>query len=232
MATPYIPAQDQALDAWAANFAALITTNPALYGTDAIAAASIQAARDLYHGAYLLGGLTAPPNPQPVNPSTRTPVTVAAKDTAKLAGRLLWRSYAAQIRLNPGVMPSDKIALGLNLPNNSPSQIPAPVTWPILQFISAGPLTHVLTYVDSMAGVGKAKPAGAVAALLFATPAVAVETNPENLAYNSSQTKSPLQVQWPPPDAGKIASYAARWVTRTGLEGPWGPITSATIVGA
>lgn len=232
MAAPYIPSQDSALDVWSANFANLITAAPSTYGLDAVAAANIQGAVDAYHTAFLCAGLTAPPNPTPVNPACRTSVTIATKDADKLAMRTLCRVYASQIRLNPGVLNADKIALGLNLPNNSPVQIPAPITWPIFAFISAGPLSHILSYTDSTPGAGKAKPFGAVAALLFCGLATAATTDPDALPYNSSQTKSPLQLTFDPSAAGKIATYAARWVTRKGLVGPWGPIISTTVVGA
>jgi hypothetical protein len=232
MAAPYIPPQDAGLDTWATNFATLITASPATYGLTPTDAAAIQSARDTYHAAYLLGGLTAPPHPVPVNPSTRTPITVAAKDAAKLASRALWRTYAAQIRLNPGVSNSDKLALGLNLPNNSPTPIPAPITWPLMSFVSAGPLTQVWTYVDSMAGVGKAKPPGAVQLQLFASAGTAPVVDPTLLSLFSVETKSPLQIDLPPADAGKLLSVSGRWVTRRGLTGPYGPIQTAYVVGA
>jgi hypothetical protein len=219
VAVSYIPTTDSGLDDWSANFATLITGDPGLYGLDALAAAAIQDAYDVYHAAYLLGGSI---NRVPVNPSTRTPVTVAAKDAAKVAGRTLWRTYAAQIRLNPGVTNEDKIALGLNLPNNSPSNIPAPTSWPILQ---------VMKYQDSTLGFGKAKAPGALYAQLVATPSAMVITSPDDQPIPFLLTKVPTQIVFDSGAAGKVAYMWARWVTRRGLVGPWSDGITATIMG-
>lgn len=232
MSASYIPAQDAGLDTWSQNFAALITAAPATYGLDATAALAIQTAVDAYHDAYLLGGLTAPPNPVPVNPSTRTPVTVAAKDSAKFAMRALARTYAAQIRLNPGVSNADKLALGLNLPNNSPSPIPTPTSFPMLTFLLAGPLTHQFSYKDSDTPVGKLKPTGAIQGLLFAMTSTTPVVDPTLLPFKQAFTKSPFLVQWDSADAGELAYYAAYWQTRRGLVGPWSAIQSVTVVAA
>ena len=147
-AAPYIPARDSTLDSWADNFQTLIAASPATYGLAAPDAVAITNAFTTWHAAYLLGGSTGSP-PVPINPSTFTSVTVAAKNSAKFAMIIILRSYAAQIRLNPGVTNSDKIALGLNLPNNTPSPIPVPLTFPLLSIVSAGPGTQIIRYADS-----------------------------------------------------------------------------------
>lgn len=232
MAAPYIPSQDSALDDWATNFAALITAAPATYGLDAPAALAIQTARDSYHDAYLLGGMTAPPMPHPVNPTTRTPITVAAKNSAKLSGTALWRTYASQIRLNPGVSDADKLALRLNLPNNSPSPVPEPVTWPTLMVLSNGPMSSIIKYQDSGTGVGKAKAPGAIQAQLYVGFGTTPKGSTDDLVFYQALTKVPVQVMWPSDQAGKIVSIAAKWITRTGLEGPFSPIVSTTVVGS
>lgn len=228
MALPYIPTTDSGLDAWAANFSSLITAAPATYGLDSVDAAAIQTAYDTYHAAYLLGG-TAPPNRTPVNPSTRTPVTVAAKDSAKIAGRILWRTYASQIRINPGVTDADKIALGLNLPSSGGTPIPAPTSFPLLSFVSGGVLTHVFSYKDSDIPTGKAKAPGAVQMQLMAKVADTPSTGPDAWPLKLLVTKSPFIVEWESGDAGKVATYAARWATRRGLVGPWSALSSFTI---
>ncbi len=230
MAVSYIPPTDAGFDDWATNFASLITADPTLYGLDSVAAAAIQSARDTYHAAYLLGGTDG--TRHPVNPSTRTPVTVAAKDAAKLSSKSLFRTYASQIRINPGVTNDNKIALRLNLPNNSGTPVPAPVTWPLLSFLSSGPLTSQFSYKDSVAPTGKAKAGGAIQMLLFWGFAVAPIVDPNLLNLEAGHTKSPFQIEINVANAGLVMSLAGRWVTRRGLVGPFGPIISTTVVGA
>lgn len=229
MAANYIPATDAGLDSWGANFASLITAAPATYGLDAVAALAIQNAQDTYHAAFLVGGST---NRVPNNPTTYSPTTVAAKDAAKIAARSLFRAYASQIRLNPGVTNGDKIALGLNLPNNVPSPIPAPTSFPLLTFLSGTALAHQFSYKDSDTPVGKAKAPGAVQMQLYGNTSPTVVTDPAALLLHDVVTKSPFLVLWDSSDGGKIAYYAARWVTRRGLVGPWSAITAQTVLPA
>lgn len=227
---PYIPAQNNAFLGWIDNFASLITADPARYGLDAVAAAAIQTAADNFDAAFALAGTTAPPHPVPVNPAARTPVTVAAMAATKGASTATVRPYAQQIRINPGVTNDDKVALGLNLQNTSPSPVPAPVSYPLLSLLSGGPLTHTFSYKDSMTAVGKRKPDGVVQMQLVGAAAVAAATDPDTLPPLPAQTKSPFMIVWSSGDGSKIASYAARWVTRKGLVGPWSPILTAVVM--
>lgn len=227
--TPYIPTKDSAVDSWATNFATLITASPATYGLDATAALAIQTARDSFHAAYLLGGSTGTP-PHPVNPTTFTRVTVASKNAEKIAMLGLVRSYAAQIRLNPGVTNADKTALGLNLPNNTPTPIATPTTFPLLAIAGAGPGQHEIRYADNTTPASRKKPAGAIQMELYRGVAVAAITDPTLTSLLGLVTKQPYQSIFSnPADAGKIATYFARWVTRTGKVGPWSAAVSMTV---
>ena len=227
MAVSYIPVTDSGLNEWGDNFATLITADPTRYGLDSVAAAAIQSAQDTYAAAFALGGSIGR---VPVNPSARSPVTVAAKDAAKLAARSLFRTYSAQIRINPGVSNDDKIALGLNLPNNSPSPIPAPVSWPVLSVLSGGPLSFVVKYHDSIIGVGKAKAAGAMQGQLVATPSATPILAPDDQPIPFLLTKVPTQITFDSSAGGKVCYMWARWVTRRGLVGPWSDGITATVM--
>lgn len=221
MTTPYIPPRDTDLSAWSANFAALITAAPALYGllpADAV----IIAATDNTWQADLAIALA---------PVTRTEPAIAAKNSSKLAGVDTWRVYAQQIRANPGVTNADKLALGLNLPNNSPSPIPAPPTNPLLSFLGATPFQHTLRYADSTTPASRAKPAGAIQLQLYAQVAPTAGTDPNAASLVGVHTANPVAVNFSAPDVGKLATYWARWITQTGLVGPWSPSFSIGIIG-
>jgi hypothetical protein len=237
-APPYIPTQTSGLDTWSQNFATLISAAPATYGLTPTDATTIQAVVDAYHAAYLLAGTTAPPHPVPVSPSTRNPVTVAAMRSQMGATVGTIRTYAQMIVRDPGVSNSDKVALGLNLPNTTPSPVPAPASYPLLSLLSAVHLQHQFSYKDSLTPVGKRKAFGAVqlqlVGALGTAPAVDQDALPPVLASNqlggpAAPTKSPFIVSWAPGSTGKIASYAARWMTRSGLAGPWSPILSTLV---
>ncbi len=219
MAAPYIPPKDAMLNDWLNNFSDLITAAPATYGLDAPAAADIAVAVGDWNTAYALV----------IVPATKTKVTVAAKNAAKVAAVTLCRTYASQIRINPGVLNSDKIALGLNLPNNSPSPIPPPATFPLLAIQSAGPLLHVIRYADNTTPDLRKKPAGAIQMELWRGVGTAVIADPALCSLLALVTKQPYQSVFNPADAGKMATYFARWSLRTGGYGPWSASINMTV---
>lgn len=226
-AAPYIPARDSTLDSWADNFSTLITANPATYGLQPADAVAIAGAFTTWHAAYLLGGSTGSP-PVPVNPSTFTSVTVAAKNSAKFAMIIILRTYASQVRINPGVSNSDKIALGLNLPNNTPSPIPVPLTFPLLSIVSAGPGTHVIRFADSATPAIRAKPFGAIGMQLYRGVGVVAISDVSLTDWYAQLTSQPFQSSFLIGDSGKVATYFARWITRgkpvgdaAAQVGPW-----------
>jgi len=229
MAIPYIPTTDSGLDAWALNFSTLITANPALYGLDAAAAVSIATAQANYAAAYLLGGSSGSP-PTPVNPSTFTAITVAAKNSEKIALTVVARTYASQIRLDPGVANADKLALGLNLPNNSPSPIPAPSTFPVLTIVAIAQGLMQLRYADNLTPSSRKKPDGALQMELWRGIDTLVIADPADCTLTAVVTKQPyVSVFADVADAGKKGTFFARWLTRRGLFGPWSAGVSATI---
>ena len=219
---PYIPAKDAALATWAANFATLIAASPATYGLQASDATTITAAQTTFAAAYALV----------TSPTTKSASTVAAKDTAKVSMLAVIRPYAQTISLNAGVSSANKIALGVNPRTSTPVPITAPTTSPTLTVVTAPPLQHVIRFRDSTASPSvKAKPYGVVQMQLFGMVSATAVTDPSTLPLVNVFTKSPSLVTWPSSAKGMTAYYAARWVTRKGLTGPWSAILSYTVAG-
>jgi hypothetical protein len=229
MSVPYIPPREVDLVNWADNFSTLITASPATYGLIAGDAVTIAAVVADWDTAYAAG----------TDPSTRTPVTVGAKNTAKLAMLPVLRTYASQVRLNPGVANSDKLALGLNLPNNNPQPIPAPNTAPVLTIISAQVLRHVMKYRDEVAQpTSRAKASNAIGMELYRGVSSIPLTDPLTCLYYGAMVKVPFNSDFDQADAGKLATYFGRWVNRAGsagnniaLTGPWSAALTQTVVG-
>lgn len=232
-AAPYIPPTDTGKRDWGDNFSSLITAAPGTYGLDAIAAAAIQAAFDDFDAAYALAGTSGR---VPISPGTRTVTTVADLNAKKHTFIDLARSYAAQIRLNPGVTNPAKTDLRLNLPNNVPSPIPTPTTVPLLNFIGATPGQHTLRYADQLTPDSRAKPQGVIAMQLYVAIGVAVVTNPDLASFYAAVTVNPTAISFAPGDAGKVATYFGRWITRgraiggsSGQTGPFGAPVNAIV---
>lgn len=216
----YIPAPDADYDLWATNFSTLLTASPATYGLVSGDATAVAGVYTTWHAAYLAA----------INPATRTPVTVQAKDDARTASLAVIRPYAVQISLNAGVNASDKIAIGVNPGTATPVSFPAPSTAPVISILNATPLAHKCAYHDeSVPETVKAKPDGVkfieVRAQTSATPIV----DQNLIAFKDLYSKSPFDVPWDAGDVGKTAYYAGRWVNGNGLKGPWSAIQQFTV---
>jgi hypothetical protein len=217
---PYIPPKDADLQTWALNFSTVLTASPASFGLVAADATTVASVYATWNAAFLAA----------VNPSTRTPTTIAAKDDAKILLLATVRPYAQLIANNAGVSAPNKTSIGVNPRTSVPTPIAAPATSPVLTIDQALPLQHVMRYRDQLASpTQKAKPYGAAQIQVFATVSATPITDPEALAYKFATTKSPVLVDFGADDVGKKAYYAGRWITRTGLVGPWSPITSFTV---
>ncbi len=224
----YIPAQLAAYATFSQNFSDVLNADPGAYMMSVADAASVQTANDTFQAAYALSKKTSP--------TTRTPSTVADTVAAKTVNTALIRSWASQIRLNPGISDMDKVALGLRLPNNMPAPIPKPATWPLLSIAGYGPLQISLQFNDSDTPMLKAKPYGAIGAQIFFGVGDAPIEDVTLCKLLGVYTKNYPQVVFQFADAGKVATFFARWITRGASDGdtasnvgPWSSPVSAGI---
>ena len=220
---PYIPAKDANLDAWSANFSTLITANPGWYGLLPGDATIIAAAVLAWHIAYLLVTSAA----------TKTANTVSAKNAQRVTMLATVRPYAQNIANNAGVTSANKIALGLNPKTSVPLPITTPTTYPVLTAQSTSTAGTILRFRDSVASPSvKAKPYGVIACQIFAKTSVTPVTDPTTMLLITTTTKSPVTVPLVPISLpAPTAYFAARWITRKGLLGPWSPIISYNVAG-
>lgn len=224
MATTYIPARDVDFNDWLTNFSTLLTASPATYGLTAPDAVLVAAQQVAFAGALALA----------TDPSTRTPVTVAAKDAARASAEAIVRPYAVGISLNPAVSNGDKVAIGVTVRSNIPTPIPAPVTPPAIQLISATPLVHQLQ-IRPVGAVNKAKPAGCIAIEVARSVGTVAATDPAQLTIIGQYGKTPLLQQFAAEDQGKLCTYAARYRTRSGpagvsQAGPWSALSTFIVM--
>lgn len=215
----YLPTRLSDLRTWADNFAGLISGDPTSYGLTAGNATTIQSAVDAFGAAYTLG----------TDPLTRTTATVAAMRVARVSMTQTIRQFAAIIRANPSITAMQLAGLGLTVKDTEPSPIPAPATFPLIDVLNATPGRHELRYSDSASPDSRAKPFGAIGLQLFKTVAEGEAPSPEGAELVGQFTTNPVHVDNDPADAGKVATYFGRWITRTGLIGPWSHGTSFTI---
>jgi hypothetical protein len=226
----WVPAPIASFSTFAQNFSDTLNGDPAAYMVSPADAASVATANTTFQNAYLLS--------QRASPTTRTSVTVADTVTARVNLTLLMRAWGSQIRLNPGVSDADKTALGLRLANNAPNPVPTPATWPVLSVQGYGPLQIQLKYVDSSTPTLKAKPYGVVGGELYIGIGTAPIGSPSLCVFQGIFTRNYPKLTFDSANAGKVATFFARWSTKgspRGSEetatGPFGPGVSAVIGG-
>jgi hypothetical protein len=217
---PYIPNKDANYNSWLINFSTLLSAAPMTYGLTATDAVTVAAAEADFTAAYALV----------TSPTTKTASTVQAKNIARVSSLNVVRPYAQQISLNPGVTAANKISIGVNPRTSTPAPVTAPTTYPVLTIASSLNLAHVIAYRDQLSSPSvKGKPYGVVQMYLYGTASATPITDPTQLTFLGGKTKSPLTQTWTNTVRGEQAYYAARWVTRTGLVGPWSAIINATV---
>jgi len=207
----YIPARDANALQWMQAFSNGITASPSTYGLAASDAAAIAGAVNGF--ATALATVT--------EPSTRTPVTVNEKNTARNAAEQICRQYAVIIKNNGGINDADKIAIGVRPVNSGREPIHCPQTSPLLNVIAATPGAQTVRYADSMTPDSAAKPFGATELQLFIAIGDAPTMLESDAVFYGKFTKNPIGVAFAPSDDGKVATYFARWASRRGEIGPW-----------
>lgn len=221
----YIPQSDAQFNSWIVNFATLLTADPAAVGETAPTAASMQTDADAWSAAYTLA----------TDPATRTAPTVAAKDNARFTAEQTSRPIAMRIRNNAAVTDQQRVDYGLTVVKTVPTPIPAPSSFPILGLRKATPGVQQLQYQDSDLGTGKAKPFGAIGIEIYRSVGVVAATDPLQAVFYNTATKSPFNSAFVADDKGKVCTYFARWVTRSGpsgiaQRGPWSAPLEAHVI--
>ena len=219
MSNSYIPSRDSDLDTWLLNFKTLIAASPTSYGLVIADATAISTAQGNWHTAYLAA----------VNPTTRTTLTVGAKNTQKGIVLGVVRGYAATIRANAAVSESLKGGLGLHVRDTQPSPVPPPSTYPMLGVTGMGVGIQDLHANDQATPDRRAKPAGTAGLLLFRAVGTAAATDPSQCSFLSFVSKTEFKSHFTSADNGKTATYFARWTNSKGEVGPWSPAASMPI---
>jgi hypothetical protein len=216
---PYVPRADGRLRDWLDNFVAVAARDPA---SVCIAPAAVTAPADLadrYRAAHA----------RAVSPATRTRPNVAAKNAARRAAWDAFRPVAMRVKHDRSVPDSLKVELGIYPRRAHQSRIPRPRTAPQLtvDWLTVG--AHRLRYHDPANPARFAKPPCVVSAELLIHVGPRPATDPADARRVHRATRHVFTVRHAPRDAGRTATYFARWVTKRGLAGPWSLPLSLTI---
>jgi hypothetical protein len=163
-----------------------------------------------------------------LNPDTRTPVSIALKDTSRAVLEAFMRSIGGRVRANPAVTAAQKISLGITV-TSPPSPVPPPSTRPVLSVVGIVNLDVTLRLVDELTPTTRARPRGAIGANIWSWVAPTAGAEPpadrELWRFEAFASRSEETISFNAADAGKTIHIQAAWMNRKGEFGP----TSAQI---
>lgn len=149
-------------------------------------------------------------------PSTRTPVVVAEKKTAKRILKKQSSLLGQIIRSNSTVSDTDLIALGLNLRDRR-RRTPVPEHAPRVAVLGVRGRVVSLRISDSQSGAFRAKASGAVAAQIFSFVGEELPQNGREYQYEKYATRAKTEVIFPNEvPSGATVWISARWQNKRG----------------
>lgn len=218
MTTDYIPSADAELSAWLDNFVKYANANLTSLGLVAADVTPLQDAMTAWDGKYAdhLSAQAAAQGARQAKEESRK----SAENTARL--------LAQRLQTNPNVQNSDRHLLGLNVRSTSRTAVAAPTSRPVASVDTSQRLQHTISFVDENTPSSRAKPPGASGCEVWMKIGAA-PTDPSELTYLATDTRTPYTAVFDGADAGKVVHYMLRWVNSRGERGPWSQTVSATI---
>ena len=214
----YLPISDTNFTAWMQNFITYVTANLAALGLTAADLAPIQNAETVWETAYA-ANVTAQAQAQ----STRQ-----AKDDARTDQETLIRPLVAQLQASPTVTDAQRQALQLTVRSSARTAAPTPTSRPVATVDTSHRLQHTISFVDELTPTSRAKPDG-VAGCEIWVKIGQPPSDPSELTYLATDSRTPYDAEFDGEDAGKTAYYMLRWVNSRNERGPWSQTVSATI---
>lgn len=214
----YLPDTETEFRAWLKNFLDFANANLAALGLVAADTATLAAA------AVTVDTTLA----DSVAAQAAARAAVESKQAAIDAAKALVRPLAQRLQTTGTVLDSHRHSLGLNVRNTSRTPVAQPTTRPVATIDTSQRLQHTISFVDELTPGNRKKPDGVMGCEIWSKIG-APPTDPSELTYLATDTRTPYTAVFDGADAGKLVSYMLRWVNRRGERGPWSQTVSATI---
>jgi hypothetical protein len=215
----YIPGQDADFSGWLNNFLSYANANLAELGIIKTDLTPLEAATTDWDAAY-----SANIAAQAAAKGTRE-----TKDAARTAAERLARTLVQRLQSSATVKDSHRQSLGLNVRSTNRTAVGEPTSRPVATIDTSQRLQHTISFVDELTPGNRAKPAGVSGCEVWVKVGGTAPTDPSELTYLATDTKTPYTAVFDGAEAGKIAYYMLRWVNTRGERGPWSQTVAATI---
>lgn len=218
----YIPGSDSEFDAWLENFTTYASANFAALGLVAGDLTPVTTAESVWKAAY----------PSHIAAAAAAQAARAAKDDARTGVEAAVRPLVRRLQASPSVDNAERAALGITVPDSSPTPVGPPMTRPVVRVDSSQRLRHTIHFADETTPTRVARPAGVAGAEVWVKVGPVADpppADPAALTFIALDTRSPYTLDFDGADGGKNAHYMLRWVNTKGEKGPWSETATATV---
>lgn len=215
----YLPRSDPEFSVWLSNFVAYLTAHQAELGLSESILLTAGNARTNWESAY----------------SAHTASQSAAigarqvKDQARDHTESFVRTLVRNLQTSSNMNDSHRAGLGLNLPSTTSPPSGEPQTRPVAVVDTSQRLCHTISFNDETTPASKARPEGVMGCEIWVKVGGEPPQDPQELRFLALDTATPYMAKYGGADAGKIAHYMLRWVSKRQQQGPWSQTVSATI---
>lgn len=215
----YLPQTLSGFNTWATNFETLISAAPTDFGLTAGDASAFNTLFASFNSALSVS----------TTPSTRTPVTVAATQTALEACRAKAQQLVQKYQASGLATPTKSAELGVTNRDTTKTPIPAPTAIPDLGIEKIEPQSVTLR-IKELGALLNALPVNCVGYEVYMAVGLTNPPNsPTDMTFVQNGSRRFTTITFAPGDIGKNVSFAVRYRTAKNLTGPWSSIITCTV---
>jgi len=215
----YIPRRDSDCRAWALNFAAHLSADPARYGVSVERAAAGMERAQAFELAMM----------KVIDPATRTSPNVAAKDDVRRALVAQLRQTVRLVKAHVGGAASDLINLGLPLDGERPHPAGPPESGPTLTLTLQGGYRLKVRLADPQHPRTRQKPRGTVGAGLWIKIGGDAPRSTDECQFAALATSSTHTLQLTAAAGTHPLYVIARWFDTQGKQSPAGAVACGRV---
>lgn len=139
------------------------------------------------------------------------------------------RPLVKRLQASSAVDGAEHAALGITVPDRSPTPVPIPTTRPVVKVDTSQRLQHTISFADETTPTSTRKPQGVSAAELWVKVDGPPPADATQLSFLATDTRTPYLATFDGADGGKPAHYMLRWINTKGQPGPWSETATATV---
>ncbi|HEX8138350.1 MAG TPA: hypothetical protein VF544_12230 [Pyrinomonadaceae bacterium] len=217
----YIPGSDSDFNTWQSNFMTYVGANLAALGLTAADLAPLTSGQSEWATSYAahVAAQTAAEGAQQTKKQTRDLFETTL------------RSLVRRIQGQPTLTDAQRAEMGISLRETPRTETGVPTTRPIATVDTSQRLRHTINFTDETTPNSRAKPGGVMGCEIWVKVGDPAPTDPDQLQFLGTDTRTPYIATYGGEEAGKVAHYMLRWVNTKGEQGPWSQTVSATITG-